>query len=80
MEFAGANGYIVVSRGTDFNELAFVHGPPPKVVWLQVGNASTAIKTVLLDAVNPVMEFVDNDEDSVLVLSAKPSVSDNDEE
>ena len=69
MECAGANDYIVVSKDTDFNEFAFVQGSPPNVVWLRVGNASTAtIKALLLDAVDVIAEFADNVEDSVLVL------------
>ena len=40
-EFAGAHDYVVVSKDSDFNDLAFMHGRPPKVIWLRVGNAST---------------------------------------
>ncbi|MGH9120188.1 MAG: DUF5615 family PIN-like protein [Acidimicrobiales bacterium] len=39
-EFARENGYLVVSKDSDFRQLAFLYGPPPKVVWLRVGNAS----------------------------------------
>jgi predicted nuclease of predicted toxin-antitoxin system len=74
----GANGFIVVSKDTDFNQLAFVHGSPPKVVWLRVGNASTAaIRSVLLDALDTIAEFADTAEDAVLILPATPKVSDN---
>ncbi|MGD9794259.1 MAG: DUF5615 family PIN-like protein [Acidimicrobiia bacterium] len=31
----------IVSKDSDFRQLAFLYGPPPKVVWLQVANAST---------------------------------------
>ena len=40
-EFARAGGYVIVSKDSDFRQLAFLFGPPPKVVWLRVGNAST---------------------------------------
>lgn len=33
---------MVVSKDSDFRQLAFLFGPPPKVMWLRVGNASTA--------------------------------------
>jgi predicted nuclease of predicted toxin-antitoxin system len=32
---------IIVSKNTDFRERSFVDGHPPKVIWLDVGNAGT---------------------------------------
>lgn len=40
VEYAHRHGYVLVSKESDFNDLAFVHGPPPKVIGLRVGNAS----------------------------------------
>lgn len=40
-EVARDQGYAIVSKDDDFRGLASVRGAPPKVVWLQVGNAST---------------------------------------
>jgi predicted nuclease of predicted toxin-antitoxin system len=34
-EWAGERDYVVVSKDTDFRQLAFLYGPPPKVVWLR---------------------------------------------
>jgi predicted nuclease of predicted toxin-antitoxin system len=42
--------FIIVSKEDDFRSLALVRGPPPKVIWLQVGNASTAALANLLHA------------------------------
>ena len=42
--------FTIVSKDDDFRSLALVRGPPPKVVWLQVGNASTATVANLLRA------------------------------
>lgn len=70
-EYAGEHDLIVVSKDSDFRQLAFLHGPPPKVVWLRVGNASTAqIATVLLDHVERIEVFVDDDEEAMLVIPA----------
>ena len=47
-----------------------MHGPPPKVIWVRVGNASTtAIETLLVDAVDTITAFAANDQDAVLVLT-----------
>jgi predicted nuclease of predicted toxin-antitoxin system len=42
--------FIIVSKDDDFRSLALVRGPPPKVIWLQVGNAPTAAVANLLRA------------------------------
>ena len=34
-EFARARGFVIVSTGSDFCELATTIGPPPKVLWLR---------------------------------------------
>ena len=40
-ERAGQEAYAIVSKDNDFRQLSFVHGAPPKVIWLSVGNAGT---------------------------------------
>jgi predicted nuclease of predicted toxin-antitoxin system len=41
-DYAKANGFTIVSLDADFAEMAALLSPPPKVVWLRVGNQSTA--------------------------------------
>jgi predicted nuclease of predicted toxin-antitoxin system len=70
---------VVVSKDSDFNDLAFIHGPPPKVIWLRVGNASTDRIGELLAAANDVVSaFEANEQDAVLVLRLAPGAADND--
>ena len=60
----------MVSKDTDFRQLAFLYGPPPKVVWLRVGNVSTSmIEALLLSSAERVARFVDDDEEALLVVS-----------
>ena len=40
-ERARRDGYTIVSKDNDFRQLSFLHGAPPKVIWLSVGNAGT---------------------------------------
>ena len=69
-QWAGERDYVVVSKDTDFRQLAFLYGPPPKVVWLRVGNVSTAlIEALLLGSVERVARFVAEDEEALLVIS-----------
>lgn len=39
--FARDGGYTIVSKDADFHQLSFLHGPPPKVVLLRMGNCTT---------------------------------------
>jgi predicted nuclease of predicted toxin-antitoxin system len=41
-DYAGANGFVLVSQDADFAEMATLFGPPPKVIWLRGGNRPTA--------------------------------------
>ena len=40
--FAAREGYVIVSKDADFRQRSFVLGHPPKVVWIRLGNCSTA--------------------------------------
>ena len=69
-EYAGERDYVIVSKDTDFRQLAFLYGPPPKVVWLRVGDVSTSvIEGLLRGSAARLEEFADSDEESLLVLS-----------
>ena len=69
-DHAAAHGYIIVSKDSDFRQLAFLHGPPPKVIWLRVGNVSTGtIRELLLRHRELIEEFETDAEGALLVLS-----------
>jgi len=67
--WAGAHEYVIVSKDSDFRQLAFLHGPPPKVVWLRMGNASTFdIFDVPRDHLDDVTWFAATEDEALLVL------------
>ena len=37
-EYAKHHGLTIVTKDSDFHQLSFLYGPPPKVVWLRMGN------------------------------------------
>jgi predicted nuclease of predicted toxin-antitoxin system len=41
-EYAKDNGLILVSKDADMHQRSFMFGPPPKVIWVRLGNCSTA--------------------------------------
>ncbi len=68
-EFAKSEGLVIVSKDSDFRQLAFLYGPPPKVVWLRVGNADTnTIHDHLVEHQAVIEAFVENDEEALLIL------------
>ena len=46
--YAAAHGLAVVSKDADFAQLSAVLGPPPKVIWLRIGNGPTRDVVALL--------------------------------
>jgi predicted nuclease of predicted toxin-antitoxin system len=69
-EYARAHGYAIVSKDTDFRERSFLEGAPPKIIWLDVGNAGTAAIAALLRSERARIErFETQPETSVLILS-----------
>jgi predicted nuclease of predicted toxin-antitoxin system len=67
--FAAAQEYIIVTKDADFNDLAALHGPPPRVIWLQVGNCTTAtIEEILRRNVLVIEQFINDPKSSVLKI------------
>ncbi len=69
-KFAAANGFHILSKDTDYEQLSMLRGAPPKVVWLRIGNAPTSKVLALLDTYRAdIQEFLEDDERSLLALS-----------
>lgn len=47
-QFAKDQGFVIVTRNADFEELSLVWGQPPKVIWLRTQNLSRAATLKLL--------------------------------
>ena len=47
-EHAATHDFAIVSKDSDFHQRSFLLGPPPKVVWLKLGNCTTAEVEALL--------------------------------
>jgi predicted nuclease of predicted toxin-antitoxin system len=43
------DGYVIVTRDADFEELSFVLGQPPKIIWLKVKNQSRVTTLKILN-------------------------------
>ena len=67
-DHAHQNAFVIVSKDDDFRQRSFLHGTPPKVVWLQVGNAGTTAIADLLRAEAPRLRRFDGEEESALLI------------
>ena len=47
-DFAHDNGFVLVTKDADYSELVLLRGFPPKVLWLRLGNCTTAQVEALL--------------------------------
>ena len=68
-DFARSNGYIIASKDSDFLQLALIHGAPPKIIIITLGNASTEdIKNCFNKHAHDIELFANHPEEAVLIL------------
>lgn len=70
-DYARANGYVIVSKDSDFHQRSFLQGFPPKVIWVRCGNSSTGqIEKILRDNRAAIQNFCDDRVHAFLVLGS----------
>ena len=69
-QHAAAQGFAIVSKDSDFHQLSFVRGHPPKVVWIRRGNCSTdEIESLLRQYAEDLRAFGRDPDASFLAVS-----------
>jgi len=69
-EYAARQGFTIVSKDSDFNNLSFLLGAPPKVIWLRAGNCSTSeIEKLIRGQEREIVAFVSDPDSTLLVVS-----------
>lgn len=67
--YAKAGGYCIISKDSDYYQLSILHGCPPKVIWLRVGNCSTTrIEQLLEQHRAAILHFGIDPIQSILIL------------
>jgi predicted nuclease of predicted toxin-antitoxin system len=57
--YAAARGLAIVSKDSDFETLSATLGPPPKVIWLRIGNRPTRdVEALLRTQANDLRTFL----------------------
>lgn len=68
--YAAAHDLAIVSKDSDFHQMSFVLGHPPKVIWIRRGNCSTSdVERILRTHAGDIREFAANADAGFLVLS-----------
>jgi predicted nuclease of predicted toxin-antitoxin system len=68
--YAAAHGFVIASKDTDFQQRALLYGHPPKVIWVRLGNCSTAVVASLLRSrLTDILAFEADPAASFLALS-----------
>lgn len=67
--YARENQFAIVSKDSDFSQRSALLGGPPKVIWLRIGNCTTArAEFVLTNVVSHVQAFLMHDKENCLIL------------
>ncbi|MDR3673083.1 MAG: DUF5615 family PIN-like protein [Holophaga sp.] len=66
--YAMANRCLIVTKDSDFAEIQVLRGFPPKVVWIRLGNCTTAQLEALFRSHAEDLERFDADPDSGMLL------------
>ena len=66
--YARQHGFAIVSKDDDFRQRSFLEGPPPKVIWLQVGNARTAAIVDMLRTQATRLRTFESEPESTLLI------------
>ena len=69
-EYAKDKRLVLVSKDADMHQRSFMFGPPPKVVWVRLGNCSTAdVERLLRFHRHAIAVFFEDTYASFLILS-----------
>ena len=67
--YAQKNGFAIVSKDADFANLAFLHGQPPKLIYIRIGNCTTEqIAELLMKSQSAINAFLEDPVEAVLTL------------
>ena len=64
------SGFTILPKDSDFHQMSFLYGQPPKVVWLRLGNVTTKrILESILSHTRDLERFANDETAAYLILS-----------
>lgn len=68
-EYARSQGFVIVSKDSDFQMRSQLLGAPPKVIWIRLGNcARAAVEKLLRDYSTAIHTFGQDEAQAILLL------------
>ena len=68
--YAARHDLVIVTKDSDFRQRSFLHGHPPKVIWIGLGNCSTGmVEDLMRRRIAEVTDFLADKVKAFLVLS-----------
>jgi predicted nuclease of predicted toxin-antitoxin system len=75
-DFARSEGFTIVTKDADFQDMALLRGVPPKVVWLRLGNCTTReVELAIRRHANTLCEFGADPTTAILTIERAPNLS-----
>jgi predicted nuclease of predicted toxin-antitoxin system len=66
---AKESGFAIISKDNDFQQMSFVFGAPPKIIWLRLGNCTVIeVEDAIRKNASRILDFDEDQESSYLVL------------
>lgn len=67
--FARQNDFAIVTKDSDFNDVTTLRGAPPKIIWIRVGNCTTAdIERIIRRSYPMLMQFSTDPSSAILEI------------
>jgi len=67
--YAGLHGFTIISKDRDFYQRALLYGPPPKFIWLRLGNCTRDELLALIQSHEKDILAFESSREFVLILS-----------
>lgn len=68
-KFAKEKEFAIISKDSDYIDLSIVHGSPPKIIWLKIGNCKVSmIENLLRSQFIPLKIFLEDSQSDIIEI------------
>ena len=68
-DYARVNGYTIVTKDSDFNDLCTFKGFPPHIIWLRLGNSrSDTAANALLNHAESIYKIISDKKEGIIEI------------
>jgi predicted nuclease of predicted toxin-antitoxin system len=68
--FAKKEGYTIVTKDVDYNEISVIKGFPPKIIWLKIGNCKIQdVERIIRNKTIVINDFYQNKNTGIIEIN-----------